>query len=695
MKYLFKSSKLIICLVLIVALAIMPANVCFSGGEDQSDGLAFWAAITAVCLLAGGGIAGIENFGEFIASEGSTAVLTEAGAQTLVGVAIGEMAVELYNGHAVVGSIGSGESDDSYGSEDVKTGNITYVKATLSTDNIPMDGISSLEVVLQVVDNNGNYQSLPSDHKMMVSHTNLYAILYDDSGAAMATGGQDPGGIDTSAGDVNVAAVSPAVVPQGGVAQVDYSIASQAKTVAVQVKDSAGQAVYHLNELNPDKDNVVPFAWNTKDMTGKQVPSGTYSVDLQAVGSGGTQYSNTQIVTVAQDIGQQDTELRYVDGSAKARVISPAPGSTDNKEDRFTAKYVNADGVTLAQTSFAVHYETLATPDPDRSTISANPSQVVADGQTGSMITVVAKDSNGNVLPGRNVSFSSSRGSKDVFTDTFVVTDPQGVAETSVSSNISGQSEISAMAGNVVLNSKATVTFNSPSPSNRQMAMVNEAQRYDHCASWWYYRKYLGDDNSTSGTSGVIYSFGNKDSIELFNKKLQRSPNAQNWAGYLYETGLFYNEWKQWFYQGQAKYSPFGLWAGIDCSGLIQRCANAAGYSRIPYIVDYSGSDPYHVSPENNIIINNFNDPKYSVLVTSSGDLNLDSVQVGDIVHFPALGQDIPQHWGIISAVNGSSLDQIMVINAYGGGTDASIHKVREMSLSSFGRPFDILKLIE
>jgi len=179
------------------------------------------------------------------------------------------------------------------------------------------------------------------------------------------------------------------------------------------------------------------------------------------------------------------------------------------------------------------------------------------------------------------------------------------------------------------------------------------------------------------GTIGIVY--GQRD-IDL----LLLSPGAQNWAGYLYKTGLFYDEYVNGI-------KPWGFWAGIDCSGLVQRCANAAGYTRVPILSDATYSEPYHVE---GTMINTFNDPQYSSTVTSSSNLDFDLIEVGDIIHFSAnLALDRPQHYAIVYQ-KGYSLSELLVIHTNGGGLDAWHHKVKMSQLSEFGgRAFNIHRL--
>jgi len=648
-------SIIFICIFLIAALVLVPKDSCYCGGERNSPWVALCSLVAAaVCFCTG---------------------------QVIAGLVFVDAAIDTLNNPYGATGMGEGGGGGDHGSYDPdQGGKLTFIRAHLSSNYIPMDGNSSIGMSLEVITGDESIKNLPSGYKILLSHTNLYAMLYDDSGVGLASASGGVGGIDPSAGSVNITSVSPSVVPQGGVAMVNYATASQFENVAITVKDSSGNTVYNINESMPDKNNAIPFTWNTKDMSGSQVPKGTYSVSLKASGSAGTQYSNTSFVRVAENIGSADTVLQYINGVAKAKVTSPVPGSTTNTEDIFTAKMLNADGTILAKTSFSVHYvNELAEPDPNISSINAQPSQVKADGQEESIVTVVAKDSGGHLLSSRNVTFSSNRETQDIFSDTFVITNSEGIAQTCVKSNYAGQAVISGMIDNVLINSTAKINF--VSLGNPQ-GIVAEAQRYKNCASYWYFRKSIKDETgSPPQNMGIIYSFGNKDSIELFNNKLSKSPSAKNWAEYLYKTGLDYDE----YYGKDAEKKPWRYWAGIDCTGLIQRCANAAGYTKVDTLQDISNSEPYHVKGE----INDFK--PYSYLVTSSNNLDYDLIEAGDIIHFPTVSGPV-QHFAIVCQ-KGYSLDEILVIHANGGGADAWQWKVISSKLSYFGRPFNVYRL--
>jgi len=676
MKWFGRYVKLGICIFLIASMAFICPNGSYAG-DDQSNGLYIVAAIIAVVFVCAAAF--LPAAANTVGTLNTVHAITLQQSYYLFAGLFAYMAVELYTGRAVVGIIDN-YTDNIDRNDDNRPGdqqNFVRIAVNLSDYNIPMDGNSSIEATLRVMTQAGNIMDLPEGHQIVISHTNLYSMVYDDTGVGLAAVGGGMGGIDVSSGSINVSAAP--VVPQGGIVLVNYDTASQMNAVALSVKDSTGKTVYTASESVPDKNNTVPFAWNTRDMSGSRVPAGVYSVAAVASGTSGTQYSNTSFVTVAQNISSTPVALTYSNGRAKAKVISPPPGSTTDTSDTFQAKLVDAFGNTVASTGFVVRYvQSSAAPDPFRSSVIVTPSQVDADGQTDAIVRVTARDSAGNVLASRNVTFSSSRGQRDIFSDTFMITNSQGVAETRVRSGYVGQCQISAMVDNITLTSRALITFAALPPSAKQQAMVNEAARYSNCASWWYFRRSIDDTvGPPPQNKGIIYSFGNKDSIELFNRKLQKSPSAQNWADYLYKTGLFYEE----YISGT---SPTGYWAGIDCSGLVQRCANIAGYNRIPILQDIIGTEPYHVGNE----INNFNSSQYSYLLTSSSNFDPLPIQPGDIVHFPGS----PQHWAIVSGT-GLTLYDITIIHAY-YSNEPFLRKVQETYLYEINRGFNVYRLI-
>jgi len=102
-----------------------------------------------------------------------------------------------------------------------------------------------------------------------------------------------------------------------------------------------------------------------------------------------------------------------------------------------------SDGVSINQT-VSVTY--IAGPvSATISTVAASPSSVVADGSSLSTIAVTLKDTYGNVISGKTVTLSSSRGATDTITTLSGITNSSGVASFSVTSVTAGTSTFTAL----------------------------------------------------------------------------------------------------------------------------------------------------------------------------------------------------------------------------------------------------------
>jgi hypothetical protein len=289
----------------------------------------------------------------------------------------------------------------------------------------------------------------------------------------------------------------------------------------------------------------------------------------------------------------------------------------------------------------------------------------------------MAKDGGGNPISGANVHFTSSRLDYfDFFVTNNAVTDSNGVATVQLKSRTIGQTTVHANVEGIDLYNTVNVNF-------VEKTMVDEARRYldnssDLSGVYWFYRDNVSDVNSTSTEEGIIYGFGNKDDINMYvNYKMKKNndkvPKPRKWADYIYKTGLDITE-----YNGSdPEKKPWRYWAGIDCSGLVQRCANITGYSRIPLLTNQTGSEPYRVDGAINDFYNSYYSDQITTNVGQTPNFNL--IQEGDVIGI--LSGSTYVHWVFVS-IKGGNAYNTWVIHAYGGGTDASEWKVIETTLS-------------
>jgi len=97
----------------------------------------------------------------------------------------------------------------------------------------------------------------------------------------------------------------------------------------------------------------------------------------------------------------------------------------------------------------------------ERSSISADPLSVPADGASKSAITVTLRDSLGAALSGRKIILNPSRGSTDSFSPAYVYTDSSGQASFTLWSSTYGDSAVGALVSGVSLGKSVTVSFTS------------------------------------------------------------------------------------------------------------------------------------------------------------------------------------------------------------------------------------------
>ncbi len=249
-------------------------------------------------------------------------------------------------------------------------------------------------------------------------------------------------------------------------------------------------------------------------------------------------------------------------------------------------------------------------------------------------------------------------------------------------------------------NNPSTPPPPNPPPEQHNRMLVDEALRYMNFTDEWWGRKtkYPGyrsgqcsgnclcyqfkKDSPNDEYYGVAYSFGNKDTPEDFFNKISSALNPQNnvdckWGKYkAYKPGLHSDEY--WYYRNNITSWVDSLkkWAGIDCSGLVQRCAYAAKPGSaidIPYIGGFNefGGELSISQLKNRTTVINHN--------------NWNEIWNGDIVFYPS-------HVVIISD-KGTSQDDAYVIHSCGafGFRERSVRCDRFLRLvNTLGNNFEI-----
>lgn len=102
----------------------------------------------------------------------------------------------------------------------------------------------------------------------------------------------------------------------------------------------------------------------------------------------------------------------------------------------------NADGDAGDSNSISVEVRS-GLVDPDQSSLEVSPPIVLADGLAVSVITATLRNSAGQPVPGRSISFASSRGASDTIVQPPGPSDANGIATGTISSVVVGPAEVS------------------------------------------------------------------------------------------------------------------------------------------------------------------------------------------------------------------------------------------------------------
>jgi adhesin/invasin len=158
--------------------------------------------------------------------------------------------------------------------------------------------------------------------------------------------------------------------------------------------------------------------------------NGAAEITATVIEAGGTQVQNGTLVTFTTTIGQLDpAEARTRDGKVTVRLIA------GTRSGRAVVRAFSG-GVTSGDLSVDIGGAAAGSIN-----LSASPTNVPASGGTSTLFAVVF-DVDGNRLPGVAVSFTSTAGS---LAQTVVVTDAQGEARTTITTN--RDAEVTASTG--------------------------------------------------------------------------------------------------------------------------------------------------------------------------------------------------------------------------------------------------------
>ena len=170
-----------------------------------------------------------------------------------------------------------------------------------------------------------------------------------------------------------------------------------------------------------------------------------------------------KIVTLSGSRGSTDTviivnDVTNADGNAFFQVRSNTTGSTT-----LTAV---ADGTTIGQTAVVTFTAAALGPvSVSRSSVFATPASVTADNSSYSTVYVTVRDASDNLLSGKTVTLSSSRGSTDTISIINGTTNSSGQATFQVKSGTTGTATLTAVADGTTISATTTVTFAAASTS--------------------------------------------------------------------------------------------------------------------------------------------------------------------------------------------------------------------------------------
>lgn len=212
---------------------------------------------------------------------------------------------------------------------------------------------------------------------------------------------------------------------------------------------------------------------------------GTYNITWSTTGTitdpisiyystdSGINFPNTVATAETNDGAYTWTVPNTATGTAKIKV---AAGSLNDVSDANFSITYSASAVSAAN-----------------SAISAAPTSVTANGTSKSTITVTVKDASSNLLSGKVVTLTSSRGTSDTITIVTGTTGANGVATFEVKSSTAGTSTYTATAAGVVLSGTATVVFAAPGEVGETPTAINVGDLIKSPLSTSVY--YYGSDN--------------------------------------------------------------------------------------------------------------------------------------------------------------------------------------------------------
>ncbi|MDD5043053.1 MAG: Ig-like domain-containing protein [Patescibacteria group bacterium] len=231
--------------------------------------------------------------------------------------------------------------------------------------------------------------------------------------------------------------------------------------VASKNNGPTGSAVENYFYQNINKslyDGAAPRTNLTNLTDGQTLTGGTFKITGQSRDRGNSGFAAPKIVIDSKEYGTTEDsfssegllswhyDANFSAGSHKIKTIT-----TDNYFNSYESAEIslNITEVTVTPVVFS----------SENSSVSASLHSILANGSSAVKITVTAKNNSGEVMPGKEVTLSSTRAAEDIITIPTATTDAKGEAEFSVVSNLAGESIFTAKIAGVALKETLAVYF--------------------------------------------------------------------------------------------------------------------------------------------------------------------------------------------------------------------------------------------
>ncbi len=279
--------------------------------------------------------------------------------------------------------------------------------------------------------------------------------------------------------------------------------------------------------------SLCPFGSASPPPPPVSAAKSTVTASPSEVAADGTTASTVTVTVIATDDNPvAGKTVTLASDAGTSSVISAASGPsdangvvtftvTDTVEETVTYT-ATADGVVIAQTA-QVTFANVPPPPPvsaAKSTVTASPSEVAADGTTASTVTVTVIATDDNPVAGKTVTLASDAGTSSVISAASGPSDANGVVTFTVTDTVEETVTYTATADGVVIAQTAQVTFaNVPPPppvsaaKSTVTASPSEVAADGTTASTVTVTVIATDDNPVAGKTVTLASDAGTSSV--------------------------------------------------------------------------------------------------------------------------------------------------------------------------------------